>query len=196
MAKPEQTKKRILDASLHLISNKGYLGTTTREIAREAGIAECTIFKHFPTKLAIFDALVNSYEVFHIQLTLNDLKKLDYREALMTIGRAFLEMLFNNKELVRIFLVETFTYPDKLIGLHNSVTRQADDVIESYLKEMQAKGDLRPFDVPETVRALKGMILFIFQRNLFFPKEDMKPVDWDANLRLFVDIFANGTVRH
>ncbi|WP_169704188.1 TetR/AcrR family transcriptional regulator, partial [Candidatus Kuenenia stuttgartensis] len=43
-------RKKILETGLKLFSKKGYLGTTTREIAKEAGTAEVTIFRHFISK--------------------------------------------------------------------------------------------------------------------------------------------------
>ncbi len=42
--------KRILETSIDLFSKKGYANTSTSEIAKIAGVAEGTIFKHFGTK--------------------------------------------------------------------------------------------------------------------------------------------------
>ena len=50
--------KELLDATLKLISEKGYLGSTTREIAQEAGVTELTLFRHFGTKEKLFEALL------------------------------------------------------------------------------------------------------------------------------------------
>ena len=55
--KKNTTKQRLLDATLKLISEKGYLGSTTREIAQEAGVTELTLFRHFGTKEKLFEAL-------------------------------------------------------------------------------------------------------------------------------------------
>jgi AcrR family transcriptional regulator len=198
MTRSHETKRKILNASLTLFSRKGYIGTTTREIAHEANIAECTIFKHFPTKLNIFETLVTSYEGFQIHLSIEDLERLEYRDALFFFAKNFLNMLLKNNDLVRIFLIETFSYPDKLIGLHNHLTKRADDIITSYLTDLQKRETLRVFDVPEAIRILKGMILFTFQANLFFPKADTdnEPIDWDKSLSSFIDFFVNGTLKH
>jgi len=197
MARSDETKRKILNASLTLFSHKGYIGTTTREIAREADIAECTIFKHFPTKLDIFETLVTSYEGFQIHLSLEDLERREYRDALFFFAKSFLDMLLSNKDLVRIFLIETFSHPDKLIGLHNHVTKRADDIITSYLTSLQKREILRVFDIPEAIKVLKGMILFTFQANLFFPKTDTDhgPIEWDKSLSNFIDFFVNGTLK-
>lgn len=41
---------RIIQAAIELFTEKGYSGTTTREIACKAEVAEATIFKHYRTK--------------------------------------------------------------------------------------------------------------------------------------------------
>lgn len=51
------TRTRILDAALEGFSERGYAGTSIRQIARAAGIRESAIYNHFPGKRAIFDAL-------------------------------------------------------------------------------------------------------------------------------------------
>jgi AcrR family transcriptional regulator len=44
------TRKRILTAAVRIFSRDGFQGATTREIAREAGVNEVTIFRHFRTR--------------------------------------------------------------------------------------------------------------------------------------------------
>src|SRR5258707_15430236 len=44
------TKQRILAAAELVFSRDGFHGATTREIAREAGVNEVTIFRHFRTR--------------------------------------------------------------------------------------------------------------------------------------------------
>jgi AcrR family transcriptional regulator len=46
----EQTKERILKAALQLFREKGFDGTTTKEISKRADIAEGTLFNYFATK--------------------------------------------------------------------------------------------------------------------------------------------------
>ena len=48
--KGRNTRQRILDAAQRLIEKEGFSRLTTKEIAREAGYAEGTIFKHFERK--------------------------------------------------------------------------------------------------------------------------------------------------
>lgn len=46
-------KDKVLDAALRLFAQGGYAGTTTSALAREAGIAEGTLFRHFRSKSEI-----------------------------------------------------------------------------------------------------------------------------------------------
>ena len=44
------TSQKIIDATMSLIRDKGYVATTTKDIAKKAGVNECTLFRKFKTK--------------------------------------------------------------------------------------------------------------------------------------------------
>ena len=49
----DQTQEKIINATMNLIMSKGYTATTTKDIAKQAGINECTIFRKFKGKKEI-----------------------------------------------------------------------------------------------------------------------------------------------
>lgn len=51
------TRRRIVEAAMELFRTRGFEATTTRDIAREAGIAVGTLFNYFDTKEAIVGSL-------------------------------------------------------------------------------------------------------------------------------------------
>lgn len=53
----EERRAAIIRAVRKLFSEKGFHGTTTRELAEAAGVSEALLFKHFPTKEALFEAM-------------------------------------------------------------------------------------------------------------------------------------------
>lgn len=53
------TKEKILDMALELFSQRGYGGTSVRDIARAVGIRESSLYNHFENKRAIFDGIVD-----------------------------------------------------------------------------------------------------------------------------------------
>ena len=46
----DETSQVIIDATMSLIRDKGYVATTTKDIARLAGVNECTLFRKFESK--------------------------------------------------------------------------------------------------------------------------------------------------
>lgn len=46
----DETSQKIIDAAMTLVRDKGYVATTTKEIARIAGVNECTLFRKFESK--------------------------------------------------------------------------------------------------------------------------------------------------
>ena len=54
------TRERIIEAALALFSQRGYGGVSIREIARAVGLRESSLYNHFASKRAIFDAIVDA----------------------------------------------------------------------------------------------------------------------------------------
>ena len=46
----DETSQKIIDAAMSLVRDKGYVATTTKDIAREAGVNEFTLFRKFQSK--------------------------------------------------------------------------------------------------------------------------------------------------
>jgi AcrR family transcriptional regulator len=53
----EKRRAAIVQAVRRVFAEKGYDGTTTRELAKAAGVSEGLLFKHFPNKEALFEAM-------------------------------------------------------------------------------------------------------------------------------------------
>lgn len=55
----EQRKAAIVRAALPLFGRQGYTETTTKDLARAAGVSEPLLYKHFPSKEAIYAEIQN-----------------------------------------------------------------------------------------------------------------------------------------
>ncbi|MBR6954501.1 MAG: TetR/AcrR family transcriptional regulator [Clostridia bacterium] len=55
----KDTKERILLAALEMFSRKGYEGTNIRELAASLGLVKSGIYKHYESKEAIWNALLD-----------------------------------------------------------------------------------------------------------------------------------------
>jgi TetR/AcrR family transcriptional regulator len=60
---------QLLEVALNVFSRRGFKGTTTKEIAAAAGVAEAVIFQHFPSKEALYSAVLD------LQLDTNEEQK-------------------------------------------------------------------------------------------------------------------------
>src|SRR5918911_2787030 len=56
----QTTRRQIVDAAGRLFSRHGYFGTTMEAIAREAGVADPTVYAAFGSKRAILSALIDA----------------------------------------------------------------------------------------------------------------------------------------
>lgn len=54
----EDTKQKILEKALELFAEKGYDSVSVGEIAKAVGIKAPSLYNHYPSKQAIFDAIV------------------------------------------------------------------------------------------------------------------------------------------
>src|SRR5690242_3811920 len=54
----EGRQRGIVDAAVPLFARKGFAGTTTKEIAEAAGVSEALLFKHFPSKAALYEEIL------------------------------------------------------------------------------------------------------------------------------------------
>src|SRR5580693_6601953 len=63
MARPQnadgqRTRQAILDAALHVFAEKGYFGSSLRDIATVVGVRESALYNYFRSKEALFEALI------------------------------------------------------------------------------------------------------------------------------------------
>lgn len=59
--KKKSTKEEIFNVSIDLFSQKGFDAVSVREIAREVGIRESSIYNHYKSKEAILDAIIDFF---------------------------------------------------------------------------------------------------------------------------------------
>ena len=61
----KDTKQRILAAALDMFSQFGYAGTNIRELTASLGLAKSGMYKHFDSKEAIWDALLDQMITYY-----------------------------------------------------------------------------------------------------------------------------------
>src|SRR5260370_7122915 len=83
MTQAELTRERLVRAALELFTAQGYHETTTPQIAKKAGVAEGTIYRHFTSKQHCFNELYRAAARWAGQLVKDvDALKVGPRETL------------------------------------------------------------------------------------------------------------------
>jgi len=63
----KDTKERILEMALELFSQNGYAGTNVRELTAALGLVKSSMYKHFESKAAIWNALLDQMIAYYGQ---------------------------------------------------------------------------------------------------------------------------------
>jgi AcrR family transcriptional regulator len=190
------TKEKILDAAVALVSQKGYLGATTREIARTAGVTELTLFRHFGSKENLFELCLEQHSFLpDLREVLPDLDGLPYEEALVTLGRRFLLSLMDRKPMMMIMQSEMARYPVKMRRMYGQLMDEILKTLASYFTALQKRGALRAFPAELAARMYLGMLFSYFRTEVIMRGTDItKGGRMDTAVKGVVDIFVHGTV--
>lgn len=192
------TGQKLLAATLKMISLKGYLGTTTREIASEAGVTEVTLFRHFGSKEKLFEEMLKRYSFLpELIVLLPELENnsADYKDGLTIIGIRFFETLKERKSLVRIMTCEIQVYPEKVKVVHSRFIDEMVHLLADYFSIRQNKGLLRKFNSQTAAKAFLGMIFSFFHVEEIIKGRDLSKNEVKRTINEFVSIFTDGTLR-
>jgi len=191
-----KTRDKILGGALRLFSKKGYLGATTKEIAKEAGVAEVTLFRHFPSKEKLFEEVINTYSFLPaLKGLLPQIAKMPYEKALIIIAKRFLKTLTLRKDIIQIMHSEIQRYPEKIHRIYHTFIDELFETLASYFKKIQKKGILKGFDADIGTRVFLGMFYsyFIGEEIMMFKK--YRDGNTDRTIREFVNIFLRGVLK-
>ena len=197
MLKTLDTKERLLGATMKLVSEKGYLGATTREIAQEAGVSEITLFRHFGSKEKLFEGMLGQYTFLpHLKELRSRLDELPYEEALQIVATRFLLMLKERKSFIKIMFSEVNHYPGKIRKVYNNTIDETRATLADYFMSLQKKRMLRNVSPEASARTFLSMLVAYFRSEEIMRGLDItKKGKMDREVREIVDIFVHGTLK-
>ena len=152
-------RQDILEAGLKLFAEKGYNGSTTAEIARAAGVAEGTIFRHFPTKKDLLIAVLEP-KVLEGLIQLNKEHSEDTpTEFFRCFLRNRLELIKKNESLIRLMFAEAQYHIEVREALFNGIIGQAISITKPWFEKGVERGDFRALPFLPTMRSFMGMVM-------------------------------------
>ena len=142
----DKTQKKIIDATMKLVMEKGYTLATTKDIAKAAGVIECTIFRKFDGKKNIVLAAMELPE-WNPCLTEEDFQTTgDVEKDLIDFAKTYMRKVTPQMVKVSIGLRTPELYPETAPGIMK-VPLTFKKVLLSYFSGLQSEGKLSDLDV-------------------------------------------------
>lgn len=185
-------KRQILEAAGRVFAEKGFHGATTAEIAREAGVAEGTIFRYFKTKKDILISLIGTVAVDPLIAVLLQSKGRNDTEILLAFLEQNITFFRRNLDVVRLLLYEAQFHDDVRSLFADEFATKITGIIETFIRKRIANGAFRPdIDPQVAARAFLGM----FASFIAWTDVLKMPADEKASLETLVEVFLNGVRR-
>ena len=189
-----QTRSRILQAALKLFASQGFDGTTTRDLAQAAGVAEGTLFRHFPNKKAILVEVATSGWVDILTDLLTELSEMGSYKAVAQVMRRRMWNLQKNADLMRVCFMEVQFHPDLRDRIQTEVIEKMTDVAEAFFQTAMDKGIYRQTDANLVAKVFLGMFAIAGFSNNTLMQPDASPQQMQQMAEGLADIFLNGVL--
>ncbi len=193
------TRDRLLEAAARVFARDGLTGATTRAIAREAGVNEVTLFRHFQTKDRLLAAVVQ--ENFGTRLVPSQVEiptpTADLRADLLAMARCYETMLTANWALVRAMLGEMHHHLNEsgekqvLRAIFLPLKEAVIQLIESAQKAGRIRTDQRADVLSEVL--LGSVFSSVLRRSVAHLKIDYSAATF---LEAAVNVFLDGAATH
>lgn len=164
-------REQLLDVALQLFSEKGVRGSTIRDIAQAAGVTEGLIYRYFPSKVALVQAVLESFGPKHPFVELVEaLEGLPLREAYTQLAHGHLEMLNRDRRFITWSFHEAQNDPEVAETL-GSFIAEAMRAGTQFVQGRIDAGELRPHDPLVSLRLFQGSLFtyFLMEKNLSPP---------------------------
>jgi AcrR family transcriptional regulator len=188
------TETKILKAALHLFAQRGYSGTTTRDLAQAAGVAEGTLFRHFENKKAILVAVATQGWVEILTDLLTELSEMGSYKAIGQVMQRRMLNLRKNSDLMRVCFMEAQFHPELREQIQTEVIGKMIDVAEAFFQTAMDRGIYRTMNPRMVARVFLGMFTVAG-----FSQETLGDQAGSANsmrelAECLTDIFLNGVL--
>ncbi len=189
-----QTRTRILQAAQRLFAAKGFEGTTTRELAQTAGVAEGTLFRHFANKKAILVEVATSGWVDILTDLLTELSEMASYKAIAQVMRRRMWNLQKNADIMRVCFMEVQFHPDLRDRIQTEVIDKMTTVAEAFFQTAIDKGIYRQMDAKLGAKVFLGLFAIAGFSDHTLIEPNASPQEIQKMAEGLADIFLNGVL--
>jgi len=182
----ELTKRHweILEAATKIFSEKGFENSRTSDIAKEANIAEGTIFRYYKTKKDLLMGLFIPMIIkFFRPMMLSSVEKIfnnddmSIEEVIKAIFMDRLQLIRKNMPLVKTLVIEAAYKPEILEELRETLLPKVVEVIDRFMIKNIEKGIFKDMDPRIMTRSFMSILAGYIVLTVNFP--NMFPVEND-----------------
>ncbi|MDQ0916048.1 TetR/AcrR family transcriptional regulator [Paenibacillus sp. V4I5] len=184
MSSNPSTSDKLLLATIDLMAEKGYDGTTTKEIAAVAGVNEVTLFRHFGTKEKLLAAAFNRYH-YALEMTKLFSESLtgELHEDLLIISRKYHTLMNRNRKLFQIIQKGSSSLPPEVYQEAHRHPQELRKLLTNYLVSMSEQGK-----VLTSKPDIQAYAFMLMNHGAF--NTNMSPIDLDEFIEEGVRLFA------
>jgi AcrR family transcriptional regulator len=193
-------REQILETALKLFAERGFDATSTKQIAKEVGVAEGLIFHYFPTKASLLTAILEDRlegrRAFRRDLRplLEDAAGKPASEVLRSLASGWLATLRRDEEIVVVLFTAAQVNPE-VRAAWQGLIREGTELLTGYLSARVEAGELRddlPLETAGTMFVSSLMIFFLTRRHLPEPEWERQS---DAYARELLSVWLEGARR-
>jgi len=194
----EERRLQILAVAVRLFSQKGFRGTTTKEIAQAAGVSEAMVFRHFATKEELYAAILDhkacSGDRFEPEeMAADGIQRKDDRAVFESLALGALNHHEKDPEFQRLLLHSALEKHELAQMFFDKFVRRVYEFLGGYIRERQREGALIEMDPAVVVRCFVGMVMHhSLNNNLWDPSRRLVNISNESAARDFTDILLNG----
>lgn len=193
-----EKQKGILVAATELFAEKGYAATSTSEIAKKAGVAEGTIFRHYKSKKDLLLTVVSPTMIKLIgpavKKDINKILDTDYEDfqdfvRAMVVNR--IQFVKNNIPLLRIVIQELPFHEELKKHAIEHIGKDVFEKLRQTVRHFQKRGQIKEMEPDAIIRVVAPSIFaYIFSRYVLLP--NAKWEDEETEVERIIDIITNG----
>jgi TetR/AcrR family transcriptional regulator len=189
-------REQLIRVAMHLFSQKGFRGTTTKEIALAAGVTEAIIFRHFASKDDLYAAILDfkASEVC-IEDWLEEprayAERRDDEGLFRTLASKILDHYRSDLDFMRLMLYSALEGHDLAQNFREKQFTPIHDFLRDYIATRQREGGFRPCNPGAAVCAFIGMPVYHSLVNRLLECKVLHISDEEA-IEAFTKLFLDG----
>lgn len=200
--KGDERREQILAAAISLFATHGFSGTTTKEIAKAAGVSEAMVFRHFANKDALYGAIlenktcrdgVHRFPWEENAAVKEAIASKDDYAFFYNIAVSALEKHHSDVKFMRLLFYSALEEHELASQFFSDLIARVYEFISEYIRVRQADGGMRDIEPRVVVRAFLGMLIHHSLNNILWDKErKLLNISNEEAARNFTEILLRG----